>query len=311
MPRRYAIIGTGALGGYFGARLHHAGCEVHFLLHSDYEHVKAHGLRVDSVDGDLSIARLHAHRRPEDVPPCDIALVCLKTTRNHLLPDILPHVLKEGGAAVMMQNGLGVEERAAEVVGPGRVLGAMAFICSYKAGPGHIRHDDYGRLTIGGYDPGGGATGPAEAVRRVVEDFERAGVPVELAEDLLLARWRKLVWNVPFNGLTVVLDATTRQLMDHRHTRSLCEALMREVAAAAEGYGRRIDEDFLRQMMDYTDRMTPYRPSMKRDYDARRPMELDAIYAAPLRAAHRVGVECPRIETLHQQLALLDERREG
>ena len=89
MQRRYAIIGTGALGGYYGARLAHAGCDVHFLLHSDYDHVRQHGLICESIDGDFSIAKPSAYRDTRDMPRCDVVCVALKTTQNHLLPAIL------------------------------------------------------------------------------------------------------------------------------------------------------------------------------------------------------------------------------
>src|ERR1041385_5180617 len=226
-PKRYAIIGAGALGGYFGARLHHAGLTVHFLLNSDYEHVKRHGLKVETTDGDFSIARPSVFASPSELPRCDVALIGLKSTSNDALPAILSHVIKPGGAVLVMQNGLGVEEPVARIAGPGvTVLGGMAFLCSNKVGPGHIRQMDYGSVRLGQYAPDGVPAGITENMSSVAEDFGRAGVHVDLEEDLVMARWKKLVWNVPYNGLTVVLGTTTDRLMGDPHTRSLCESLM-------------------------------------------------------------------------------------
>ena len=142
VPRSYAIIGTGALGGFYGARLHRAGAEVHFLLHSDHDHVRRHGLKVQSKNGDFHLPQVNAHGRAEDMPRCDVVLVALKTTHNHLLPGILPHVVKDDGVVLVIQNGLGMEHDVARIVGPARVMGGLSFLCSNKVGPGHIRHLD-------------------------------------------------------------------------------------------------------------------------------------------------------------------------
>ena len=86
--RTYAILGTGALGGYYGACLQRAGLDVHFLLRSDYEHVKEHGLIVESPDGDFTLPHVNAYQDVAKMPACDVVVVALKTTQNHLLPEI-------------------------------------------------------------------------------------------------------------------------------------------------------------------------------------------------------------------------------
>ena len=149
MQRSYAIIGTGALGGFYGARLQHAGCELHFLLHSDYEHVRQHGLICESKDGDFTLPKVNAYRDARDMPKCDVVCVCLKTTQNHLLPQLLPPVVKDDGVVLVMQNGLGIEAQVAGIVGAQPVMGGLCFLCSNKVGPGHIRHLDYGHVGLG------------------------------------------------------------------------------------------------------------------------------------------------------------------
>lgn len=301
VQRRYAIIGSGALGGFYGARLQRAGCEVHFLLHSDYEHVRKHGLRCDSKDGDFHLPHVHAYQHARDLPPCDVVIVALKTTHNHLLADLLPPT----GAVLTLQNGLGNEEAIAAVTGPERVLGGVAFLCSHKVGPGHIRHLDYGQVTLGEFS----TSVVTERLRQIGADFERAGIPVRLEPDLRMVRWRKLVWNIPFNGLSVILDASTDALLRHTATRALIVDLMREVVHGANACGARLTDADIEQMMQYSDRMTPYKPSMKLDFEAGRPLEVEAIFGEPLRRAQRAGVTLPRIETLYRQLFFLDARR--
>lgn len=283
--RTYAILGTGALGGFYGARLQKAGLDVHFLLKSDYEQVKKYGLVVESKDGDFNLPKVHAYNDVEKMPQCDVVVVALKTTQNHLLPKMLPPVVKDNGVVLVLQNGLGVEEKVAEIVNNVTVIGGLCFLCSNKMGPGHIHHLDYGQITFSEYTPNYQPSGITERMQQIADDFESAGISIELAEDLLLARWKKLVWNIPYNGLSVILNARTDELMAHKYTSKLVEQLMYEVAAGAKSYGRIISDRFIQTMLDYTVKMTPYRPSMKIDYDEHRPLEIEAIFGNPLRKA--------------------------
>ena len=126
--------------------------------------------------------------------------------------------------------------------------------------------------------------------------------------DLVVARWKKLVWNIPYNGLSVVLDAGTDELMADSTTRSLAHQLMVEVQQGAAAQGRDVPDEFVEQMLVDTDAMTPYRTSMKLDYDSGRPLELDAIDRTPLDRAAAGGVSLPRIEMLAAQLEFLDQQ---
>ena len=309
MPNRtYAILGTGALGGYYGACLQQAGLEVHFLLHSDYELVYQHGLVIESPDGDFALPHVNAYGDVAEMPRCDVVVVALKTTQNYLLPKMLPDVVKEDGVVLVLQNGLGIEEEVAQIVGSKRVIGGLCFLCSNKVGPGHIRHLDYKQITLGEYTPDYQVGGITERMRQIADDFERSGIPIHLNEDLLVARWKKLVWNIPYNGLSVVLNATTDELMADHHTRSLVEQLMREVVAGAAATDRIIRDRFIQQMLDYTEKMTPYRTSMKFDYDEGRPLEVEAIFGNPLRTASAAGVDLPLIGMLYRQLKFLDAK---
>jgi 2-dehydropantoate 2-reductase len=307
--RRYAIIGTGALGGFYGSRLQKAGLDVHFLLNSDYEYVSKYGLVVESKDGDFSLSQVKSYGDVAKMPQCDVVVVALKTTQNHLLPQMLPPVVKNDGVVLVLQNGLGVEEEVAKIVGNVSIIGGLCFLCSNKIGPGHIRHLDYGQIILGEYIPNYEAGGVTDKMQQIADDWESAGIPIELAEDLLLARWKKLVWNIPYNGLSVILNAQTDELMADSHTRKLLEELMYEVAAGAKSFGRIISDSFISTLLNYTMTMTPYRTSMKIDYDEHRPLEVEAIFGNPLRKAQAVGVNLPQISCVYQQLKFLDSKR--
>jgi len=306
--RTYAIIGTGAIGGFYGAKLQKAGHQVSFLLRSDYHHVAEKGLIVESVDGDFTLPEVDAYNDVKKMPNCDAIVVALKGTQNHLLPELLPPLINDNSVFLFLQNGINIEPEIAKIIGGNTLIGGLCFVCSNKVGPGHIRHIDYGAITMGQYAANDRAAGVTEQMGEIARDLEKAGIPIELSEDLLLARWKKLVWNIPYNGLSVVLDARTDEIMANAETRVLAEQLMREVAAGAQSCGRIIDDRFIQKMLDHTDKMNPYLTSMKLDYDGKRPLEVEAILGNPLRMAREAGVDLPMISLLYRQLRFLDVR---
>src|SRR5437667_11286594 len=107
---------------------------------------------------------------------CDVLCVCLKTTQNYVLPELLPTVVKDTGGVLVMQNGLGNEDRVAGIVGAQRVVGCLCFLCSNKVGPGHIRHLDYGFVVLGEF----ATRGVSDRLRAIAGDFERAGISTQI-----------------------------------------------------------------------------------------------------------------------------------
>lgn len=305
--KRYAVLGTGALGGFYGACLAKAGLDVHFLMRSDADHARQKGISVNSCShGEFTLNPVHVYTDPEQLPDCDVALLCFKTTSNHMLGDILPKAIRKNTTCLVLQNGLGVEDQAAQHIDPDRILGGLCFLCSNKVAPATIHHLGYGDIRLGRYRADGSPAGIDPLMKDIASDFQHAGITMNLLEDLLLARWQKLIWNVPYNGLSTLLNATTDRLMAHPHTRALVQDLMHEVAAAAsDAAGRTIEHSFIQEMLDRTDRMASYRPSMLVDRDENRPLEIASIFEAPLAAARQAGTPTPRLEMLTAQLALL------
>jgi 2-dehydropantoate 2-reductase len=314
--RRYAIIGTGAIGGYYGACLQRGGAEVHFLLHSDYDWVAHHGLVVESVAGDFALPQVHAHANTKSMPAIDVIVVGLKTTQNHQLPTLLAPILGPDTVILTLQNGFGLEDEWLAWAGDRPIFGGLCFICSNKIGPGTFRHLDYGRVLLGQYRPDHQPAGVCPQLKEILADFQAAAVEAAVTDDLRLARWRKLVWNIPFNGLSVVMDATTETMITDPHIRYLAEQLMVEVLEAARwdgdrfspGQQRYLPDTLIDQMLTHTEHMAPYRTSMKIDFDAGRPLEVEAIFGNPLRAAQAAGATVPRIEMLYHQLKVFDQR---
>ena len=323
---RYGIIGTGAIGGYYGAKLAHAGQEVHFLLHSDYEYVKQHGLQVDSCDGSFHLDDVNAYGQTKDMPACDVVLVGLKSVNNDKLPALLPPLLHDKAAnkreqsdaridsaereqarpkvktlVVLIQNGIGVEEDVQKMFPEVQLAAGLAFICSAKTKPGLVSHQCYGSINLANY-----SCRDEALMQAVVDEFREAGIETGLVE-YHEARWKKAVWNMPFNGMTVALHTQTDLLLKNASTRQLIREQMMEVVGAAQHLGvKNVDEAFVDKMIETTDAMTPYSPSMRLDYDFHRPMEIYYLYSRPLEMAREAGYRMPKLEMLEAELRFLE-----
>lgn len=298
----YSVIGMGAIGGYYGGRLANAGLEVNFLSHSDYAYVVEHGLRVDSCDGDFYLPHINAYHTPADMPKTDVVVVGLKTVNNHLLPELLSPIIKEDTVVVLIQNGIGLEADLQAVFPKLHIVAGLAFICSSKTKPGYVNHQCYGFINLGNYSC------PQERFDQLLGDFRQAGI--QAAEvPYEEARWKKAVWNMPFNGMTVALDTSTDKLLANPATRQLIYDQMMEVIGAANALGiDTITSDFADQMIQMTDEMVPYSPSMKLDYDFHRPMEIYYLYTRPLLMAREAGSPMPRLEMLEAELRFMEAK---
>ena len=296
---RIAIIGSGAIGTYYGVRLALAGADVRFLLRSDYDAVRQRGsLRVNLRDGLHELRPAQVFRTPGEIGPVDLVIITLKTTANAALPDLLPPLLGPDTALLTLQNGLGSDESLAAQYGAGRVLGGLAFIAVTRSGPGEVTCHHPGTLMLGEF-----GRRPVERTRQLALQFEAAGVKSRVAANLLEARWRKLVWNIPFNGLAIARGGITTDKLcaDPAHAAEVRE-LMREVQQAAAAFGFAIPDEFLKLQFDVTPPMGAYPPSSLVDFLAGREVEVDAIWGEPLRRAQAAGVEVPRLAALHAEL---------
>ncbi|MCQ4295262.1 putative 2-dehydropantoate 2-reductase [Pseudomonas stutzeri] len=309
---RIGIIGTGAIGGFYGLMLARAGFDVHFLLRSEYAAVREHGLQVNSaVHGPLLLAQPQIYSEPAQMPACDWLLVGTKSTSNEALAPIITQLAAPGCRVVVLQNGLGVEDTFRRSLPDNlHLLGGLCAICAHRSAPGVVEHQALGGVNLGYHS--GPADRDAQAqlalLNEMVEMFRQAGVDSSPMPSLAQARWMKLVWNVPFNGLSALLDAGTEALLNNDDSRAEIKAIMREVCAAAQALGCALPEDFPEKLLMGTARMPDYLPSMYHDRFQRRPMELEAIYAAPLAAAAEVGVQMPRTQTLCHLLRFMERR---
>jgi 2-dehydropantoate 2-reductase len=299
---RIAIVGAGAIGCYYGGKLAQFGRDVHFLLRSDYEIVRKRGLRIRSKGGNVHIPKVNGYRSSEEIGLCDVVIIAVKTTANGEIPLLVRPLVGEKTMILTLQNGLGNEEFLAGHFGAERILGGLCFICLNRVAPGLIQLQDNGRLAIGKFNGF-----PTPRLHDLAWEFKRCGVVTSVVADLALEHWRKLVWNIPFNGLAVAAGGLhTREILADDRLRLRALALMDETIAIANACGQRLPTAVALEQMKRTETMGAFRPSTLIDHLAGRPLEIDAIWGKPLRRAREHGIAAPELERLHAELIALN-----
>jgi 2-dehydropantoate 2-reductase len=158
---KIAVVGCGALGSFYGAKMCRAGHETHFLLRSDHEVVSRRGVRIESIEGDFEVQPICASA-PGLIGRCDGVLIGLKTTANAEFKRLLSPLVSETTVIITLQNGLGNEEQLEGLFGPQNILCGLCFVCLNRIEPGVIRHTAHGRMVLGEY-----RRPPAERTKRL------------------------------------------------------------------------------------------------------------------------------------------------
>ena len=292
---KIAIVGAGALGLYYGAMLQRGGHDVHFLLRSDFDAIMNNGLTVHSVNGDFYLPTVSGHKTSAAIGPVQLVIVGLKTFANKFLKDLVRPLISEDTQVLTLQNGLGNEDLLAELFGPERILGGVAFLCSNRGKPGHVHHLSAGRIIVGEYQKRDNMR-----LELLTSIFLSAGIECKTTDDLKKARWEKLVWNIPFNGLCALLQQSVDQLLVEPECRKLVRDVMLEVimAANSQNLSRDIPAKYADDMLEFTDGMGEYKPSMQIDREEGRELELQAIFRLPLICGLEQGISMQRVEML-------------
>ena len=345
MSLHVAVVGAGALGLYYGGLLckHRdaTGVRVSLFVRSDYDALTRRGLIVRSIDGDFTLppAAFGVYRDPArlrlDAGPVDVVLLGLKTTANATAYDKLIPPLYDSKYTVILclQNGIGNEENLARRFEPERILGGTAFLCSNRVAPGEIEHTEHGMVHLAPYLENFQAASAEATPEAIRELFSTSGVDCHVRPNYVEMRWRKQIWNVPFNALCTLYDQTTDQLLATQGMPDRIAAIMHEtielgrrVNAGLEKINPtlpphqrircgeyRLAEDadaIVAEQLAKTATMGAYKPSMLIDARAGRPIEYDTIVAACLRERdrHAPDFRMPEIERLADGLGAMASR---
>ncbi len=320
---KIAIVGCGALGSYYGAKLCRDGHEVHFLLRSDYDVVRRRGVEILSDEGNFHVSPKCA-RTADEIGQCDVVLIGLKTTANDQFPALLPPLVGDSTAILTLQNGLGNEEQLAALFGAEKVLGGLCFVCLNRIAPGKIQHIAHGKIVMGEFKGW-----PEPRTHDIASAIRHSGVPCAVTDNIAKAHWEKLVWNIPFNGLGVAGVAgyeavisgklngqelgpclTTDLLLRDPKWEQLVKDLMLETIAAANALGLKVSESVADEQMRRTREMGAYKASTLIDFERGLPLEVNSLFLEPLRQAQKAGVPTPRLNILCDVLTALDVARQ-
>jgi len=305
-PLRIAVVGTGAVGSFYGGKLAAGGRDVHFLVRSGFDQIERSGIRIRGKKENFHVARPQVYQISSRIGPCDLVVVALKATHNDALLALIPPLLHQDTILLTLQNGLGNEEFLAHHFGAERVMGGLCFICLNRLSPGLIEHLDYGHVNLGEL-----AGVAKERTHNLAREFGQCGMECRVVDNLLEERWRKLVWNIPFNGLTITAGRiTTADILRDDSLRSAAIALMNEVIVGAKSCGYNLPVDVVIEQIKRTETMGAYKPSTLLDLEAGRALEVEAIWGEPLRRAQAQGAAMPRLEQLYARLKSLDARQQ-
>jgi 2-dehydropantoate 2-reductase len=275
-------------------------------MRSGFEEARQRGISIYSKGGqEVRLERPRVSRDTRDIGPCDLVVVALKATANGSLKDLLPPLLHRQTMLLTLQNGLGNEDFLAEHHGADRVLGGLCFVCLTRRSPASVDHFGHGMLSIGEF-----AGPPLPRTRLIVEAFRESGINARLVEKLTAERWRKLVWNIPFNGLAVAEGGlTVDRILADPALCARCRALMEETIAASTALGHPIEREYADLQIERSYPMGAYQPSTLVDWLAGKELEIEAIWGEPLRQAKKTGLSLSHLERLYEHLKALGAGR--
>ena len=302
---RIVVMGSGGTGGYFGAKLARAGEDVTFVARGAHlEAIRERGLAVRSaVEGEWS-ARAPAVESLDSLPPADLVLFCVKSFDTETAAAAIRPVVGPETAVLSIQNGVANEAALARLLGPGHVLGGVAQVFAVIAEPGVIAHRAAGRIAFGEMDDR-----PTPRARAILAAFGRAGIPAEIAPNIVRALWEKYVFLAAHAGMTALLRCPAGVIRALPAPRLMYRRLLEEMGALARAEGVAIGPEVVDAMMAQIDGLAPgVFSSLHHDLVQGKRLELEALHGHAVRLGQRLGVPTPTLAAVY---AALRPHRDG
>jgi 2-dehydropantoate 2-reductase len=294
------IVGAGAVGGTFGAKLARGGHEVSLVARGAHGRAIAEtGLVLETPDGEIR-ASVPVFESVEAArgQSADVALIAVKWAGLEAVAAPTGAALAPGGVAIPLLNGLDVEEALARVIGAERVIGGVAQLSAAVSGPGRVRLSAGGMVTLAPFLPD-----QAERTEALAQRFAQC-FPCHAERDLARVRWQKLLWNAPFNAVCALTRRRAGEVLAMPALEALVRRAMREVIAVARAEGVALDDGAIDAMIGITHGVfSGTEPSMLQDVLAGRPTEADELQGAVVARGRKHGIDTPALETLHALVA--------
>ena len=306
---RIAILGAGGVGGYVGGRLAAAGEDVIFLARGEHlQAIRDTGLHIESDKGNVVIAPAQATETLEDIGVVDTILVCVKAWQVEAIALAIGPLMGANTVVIPLQNGVEACDHLAAVVGAEHVVAGIARMFSFLAGPGNIRHiGQMDAITIGELNNERSAR-----INQLCETFNGAGIPVEIAPDIHVARWEKFVHVVSIGGIGAVTRVPVGVFRSLPETRQMLEQGLSELIEVAKARGIALADDLLTRLLGYVDNQPPTSTaSLQRDIMEGRPSELEAWTGAACRLGQEAGIVTPLHTFVYHSLLPLELKARG
>jgi 2-dehydropantoate 2-reductase len=296
---KIAIVGAGGVGGYYGARLASAGAEVGLIARGDHlAAIRERGLRVRADDGDFTV-RVAASDDPAEIGPCDAVLFCVKSYDTDQAAALLGPLLKPETGVVSLQNGVDNEEKIADRIGTGHVIGGASFILAHIAEPGVVEQVGSVRRVIFGELDGS----RTERIERLLAEFRNAEIDSDVADDIRVVLWDKFAFLCALAGLTAVTRLAIDKLLAVPETRDLFREMVGEVALVARAEGVELAVDIVDQKTAFAENLGPDSfSSLHHDLVTGHRLELDALHGEVMRRASHHGLSVPVSQMIYSLL---------
>jgi 2-dehydropantoate 2-reductase len=300
---KFAFVGAGAVGGYYGALLARAGHAVAFVARGAHlEAIQKSGIRIVSeAVGDFT-AHVTAESDARHVGAVDVAVLTVKTYDNDTGLPLLTQLVGPGTIALTLQNGVDSADEVAGAVGEPRTLAGATYIATAIDAPGVIRQTGSHRRVVFGecFNPPSAATPRVAAIH---EALKAADIQSEAVADARPALWEKFVYLAPFAAFTGASRLPIGPLWADDESRSALLAAFGEVAALARASGIAVPDDVVGKIQAYATRIpAATRSSLQNDLSQGRRLELESLAGSVVRRAAALGVPTPIMRTLYAVL---------
>jgi 2-dehydropantoate 2-reductase len=291
MSLRVVVVGTGGVGGYFGARLAQGGCDVGFVARGQQlAALRSHGLQIQSSIGDFHLAPARATANAAELGTADVVLICVKLWDTKAAANAVKPIVGPETMVISLQNGVTKEELLRQTFGEGAVVGGVCYIAAKIAQPGVIHQiGKLQRVVFGEWD--GSVSARAQ---RFLEACQRGGLEAEISPDIMRAIWEKFVFVTGTSATTTSMRSTIGPIRANSRTRSFLRELMREVVAVGRAHGVHLDEKFADDRLAFVDRLPDVMTSsMHNDLQDGKRLELEWLSGSVVTLGQAVGVPTP------------------
>lgn len=300
---KFAIVGAGGVGGFFGGKLAVHGQDIWFVARGKHlAAMRANGLCVNSSEGQFTVPPGKMTDNPAEIGPVDVALFCVKSYDTDSAAEQLAPILTERTIVISLQNGVDNEERIQKIIPSGTVYGGAAYIYSTITAPGVVTETGGPKRIVFGAMPGAN-DGTHETAGRILDILIEAGIKAEITDDISSALWNKFIFITSVGGLTALTRITLGEILAVDESRALLTDAMREVESVAKAKGMKIEAGYVDRTVRTLSRLGgSNRSSLYYDLVHEKPMEIEALSGAVVKYGRALGIPTPVHKTIYGAL---------